>query len=188
MGNEKRTAIVKITVLLLLFVMIIGGGSLIGIVMFQGKIAEINDRIEDLNSKFDELNNSIDEHAKDISDNKRAVFRQQLNDIFKNQIDFTSTNVQDIGDGFSVVRLEMAEHLTGIKFSGRVINTQSIRHRNVEFKIEVGEKEKTFTINTISAGNSTGFSVYVPDIKPEDAHYGSIKFISSTCEYYIMAY
>lgn len=79
----------------------------------------------------------------------------------------------------------MKEHLTGIKFSGRIINTQSVRHRNATFKIKIGEKEKDFTINIISAGNSTSFNVYMPDIKPEETHYGEIQYQQSTVEYYI---
>jgi len=103
----------------------------------------------------------------------------------KGLVDFTSSQVQGIGSGFYVVGIEMKQHLTGIKFSCRIINTQSVRHRNVTFKIKIGEKEKDFTINMISPGNSTSFTVYMPDIKPEDAHYGEITYQQSSVEYYI---
>src|SRR5690606_32713304 len=86
-----------------------------------------------------------------------------------NVIDFSVPSIQTVGDGFMLSRAEQEAHLTGIKFRGRILNTQSIQHKNITFKLTVNKIEKTFTINQISAGNSTSFEVYVPDLSAEDA-------------------
>lgn len=101
------------------------------------------------------------------------------------RVDFTVPQVQDIGNGFYLVRSEQEEHLTGLKYKGRIINSTSVRHNNVEFKLVVGGQEKEFTINQISAGNSTAFEVYVPDVTAEAGRYGEIKYQQSSIAYYI---
>ncbi len=139
------------------------------------------------NKSIEKLKGTVSELQEKIEKNQNAIIKIALESYLekKGQVDFTNSQIQDIGSGFNVVGIEMKEHLTGIKFSGRIINTQSVRHKNATFKIKIGDREKNFTINKISAGNSTSFTVYVPDIKPEDAHYGEIKFQQSSVEYYI---
>ena len=98
-------------------------------------------------------------------------------------VDFTDPRIQEIGKGFKLVKAAQAKHLNGIKFLGRIINTQSVRYNNVTFRITVSDVSKQFTINQISAGNSTRFSVYVPDITVEDARFANIEYITSTIWY-----
>lgn len=101
-----------------------------------------------------------------------------------NIVDFSNPNVQEIGEGFFVVKASQEEHLTGIKFNGRIINAQSVRHKNVSFKLTVDDKPVDFSINQISPGNSTSFSVYVPELKAENARYAKIEYQSSRMEFY----
>lgn len=96
------------------------------------------------------------------------------------KVDFTATEAQDVGDGFYLVRAEQEEHLTGLKYKGRIINTKSVQHRNVTFKLIVGSLEKEFMINQISPGNSTAFEVYLPDVTPEAGRYGQIQYQQSS--------
>jgi len=99
------------------------------------------------------------------------------------RVDFTEPRIQEIGRGFKLAKAAQAKHLNGIKFLGRMINTQSIKYTNISFRITVSNVSKEFTINQISAGNSTRFSVYVPDITIEDARFANIEYITSTMWY-----
>ncbi|WP_290524576.1 hypothetical protein [Alcanivorax sp.] len=98
-------------------------------------------------------------------------------------VDFTTPNVQDIDEGFMLVDAEQEEHLTGIKFKGRIINAQSIAHNSAEFRLTVNGSSREFSINRISPGNSTSFSVYVPDLKASEARWAKIKYIGSSVHY-----
>ena len=66
-------------------------------------------------------------------------------------VDFSVSNIQPLSDGFMLSKASQEKHLTGIKFKGRIINTQSVNHRNVTFSLSVNGKEKEFTINKISS-------------------------------------
>ena len=94
-------------------------------------------------------------------------------------VDFTVTHAQNINDVFLLSNGSQDKHLTGIKFSGRVINTQSVDHHNVVFNLAVDGKSKEFTINKISSGNSTGFNVYIPGLNIENARYAKIEYVRS---------
>jgi len=105
-------------------------------------------------------------------------------EALKQPVDFSQSTIQPINNGFMLVNAAQKEHLTGIVFTGRIINTQSVVHHNLKFTISVDDKEKEFTINKISSGNSTGFSVFVPNIKAINARYANIKYIESSISYY----
>ncbi len=96
-------------------------------------------------------------------------------------VDLSSPDVADLKQqGFSVVKLEAEEYLTGVRVSGRMINTLSVDHMSPTFLLSVDGKEEEFTISRISAGNSTGFSVYIPDVAKESARYGRFTWLRST--------
>jgi hypothetical protein len=157
----------------------------------------LHNRIGIIDKKIARLNDTTLNLKQGLYNLQQSNFKQRLQNLEqtvnkldiqtflseKGLVDFTSSSVQDIGDGYFVVNLDMDRHLTGIKLSGRIINTLSVRRRNCTFEISMGRQEKEFTINIISPGNSTIFSVYIPDIKPESAHFGKIKSITSTVEY-----
>jgi len=97
----------------------------------------------------------------------------------KSQVDFTVPTIQDLAKGFMLSDAAQKKHLSGIKFTGRIINTQSVKHKSVFFMITVSEVSKEFIINQISSGNSTRFSVYIPNLKAEDARFAKIEYIRS---------
>ena len=108
---------------------------------------------------------------------------ESLGNVGKNA-DFSVTEIQALNSGFLLSDAGQERHLTGIKFTGRIINTQSVQHLNASFNISVNGKDKEFTINKISSGNSTAFNVYIPDLEAEDARYVKIRNINSTIRYY----
>ena len=128
-------------------------------------------------SQVEEKVSDIDEKTKEI---RIEHFLEQFNDV----VDFTNTSIQELDQGFMLSEAGQSEHLTGIKFTGRVINTQSVQHRNVTFKITVSGLSKEFSINQISSGNSTRFSVYIPDLTADKARYAKIEYLRSTVSYY----
>jgi len=100
-------------------------------------------------------------------------------------VDLTTSEVQSFdSQNFAIVGVERSEHLAGIKLEGRVINMTSVTFSPVQFEIEVAGEARIFSISQISPGDSTGFDVYIPDLQPEDAKYGSIRYVSGDIEYY----
>lgn len=140
----------------------------------------LQEQVKELETKNNELAEELSKLKEGVSNIQYEYFLEKLSNV----IDFSVPSIQTVGDGFMLSRAEQEAHLTGIKFRGRILNTQSIQHKNITFKLTVNKIEKTFTINQISAGNSTSFEVYVPDLSAEDARYGSIKYVESTVVYY----
>ena len=119
-----------------------------------------------------------------ISQLRADIWELQTKDRLKHRVDFSTPDIQEIGDGFALVRADQSEHLTGIKFRGRIINKQSVAYENVTFLLKLKSNSKEFTINRISSGNSTGFEVYVPDLDPAEARYADIKFLEGTVRFH----
>jgi hypothetical protein len=98
-------------------------------------------------------------------------------------VDFSVTTIQQLSDGFMLVSAGQEKHLTGMKFTGRIINTESVDKINATFNLSVDGENKEFTINRISSGNSTAFSVYIPDVSAS-ARYAQIGYVRSSVYYY----
>lgn len=100
-------------------------------------------------------------------------------------VDLTTPEVQSFdSQNFAIVGIEQTEHLAGIKIEGRVINMTSVTFSPAQFEIEVGGEAGIFSVSQISPGDSTGFDVYIPDLQPENAKYGSIRYVSGGIKYY----
>jgi len=99
---------------------------------------------------------------------------------YSDRIDLSDPEIQSIDEQFMLCRTSVEEHLTGIKVKGRVINATALRHDNVTFRITLGVHSKEFTINRISSGNSTPFSVYIPDVPIEESRYAKIEYVRAT--------
>jgi len=124
--------------------------------------------MEDLEQQISLLSESVSQAEKKVNkidESTKEIRYKYFLDQIGNVVDFTISSIQDLDNGFLLTQSAQTEHLTGIKFTGRIINTQSVKHKNVTFKITVSGQSKEFTINQISSGNSTRFSVYIPDIK-----------------------
>jgi hypothetical protein len=91
-------------------------------------------------------------------------------------VDFSVRELQSVNDRFFLGGASQEQHLTGVKFAGRMINSLAVDHTDVTFELKVGSKSKEFVINRISAGNSTAFNVYIPELRIEDARYAQIEY------------
>ncbi|MBC8554943.1 MAG: hypothetical protein ISR73_02580 [Gammaproteobacteria bacterium] len=101
----------------------------------------------------------------------------------KHTVDFSVSNIQKIDDVFMLTTASQEEHLTGVQFKGRIINSQSVDRSNLTFTLNVDGISKEFTINKISSGNSTGFNVYIPELSIHNARYAKIEHESSQISY-----
>ena len=95
------------------------------------------------------------------------------------------SGIQEINNTFLVAELSLEPHLTGIKVKGRIVNSSSLSHENVKFKITVSKQSQEFTLNRVSPGSSTSFEVYVPDVPIKDTRSGEIEYIESMVSYNI---
>jgi len=182
--EAKASNLPKINFFLLF---VIGAGGAIGANWFSEQLNSykiekyfLQERVKVLETQNKELSDNVNSIQESIKNIQYEYFLKQLSNI----IDFTVSGIQTVGDGFMLTRAEQEAHLTGIKFKGRILNTQSVRHRNITFKLTVNKIEKNFTINQVSAGNSTSFEIYVPDLTAENARYGKIEYVESSVEYY----
>ena len=176
-GRKTSTAIVVIVIILLICVISL---SVMCFVLYSkiNTFEEIKRTVEKSKNGLEILETSVSELKKQLTSNE---FR--LIELERGFVDFTSSSIQDIGDGFCVAGIDASIHLTGIKIRGRILNTTSVDHRGATFKVRIGRSSNTLTIMRISSGNSTGFEVYIPDVAPSDAKFGNIKYKSSTVLY-----
>ena len=144
------------------------------------EIIILQTRSDVLETQADELNNRIVKLNEESQEMRYDFLMKKLSGI----VDFSASNIQEIENGFLLVKAEQEEHLTGIRFKGRIINAQSISHKSAEFKLTASGKSKEFSINQISAGSSAEFTVYIPEIKAADAQYARIEYVSSSVSYY----
>ena len=107
-----------------------------------------------------------------------------------NVVDFSASELQPITSSFLLAGASQKKHLTGVIFTGRIINATALKRTNVEFDITANPHSyasvsKRFTINQISSGNSTGFSVYIPELNLEDARLAKIEYINASTHFRI---
>ncbi len=82
-----------------------------------------------------------------------------------------------------VSRLEAFARETGVHVRGRMINTTSVRHRDLEFRIALGGRSEVFQVSLISPGNSTGFQLMVLDATLDGSSIAEIEYLRSTVTY-----
>lgn len=115
----------------------------------------------------------------DALNNRVNRLEYQLELIEKNPINLTVPNVQDIDNDYKVTIESVEQHLTGVRVKGRIINSTTLDNEDLSFKIKISNQSQDFYINRISAGNSTGFEVYVPNVPIDQTQYGEIIFVES---------
>jgi hypothetical protein len=92
--------------------------------------------------------------------------------------------VRDIGHGFLIADLEAAPAPEGgLEIRGRVVNTTSVVHAGLAFRVRAGDVAETFTISRISPGNSTGFAIAMPGAFTEAAADVRVEYLGSTVGY-----
>lgn len=144
---------------------------------FKKKITEFEDELSRQQKDID----TIHENNKKLKDGLLAYFTEMENK--EGAVNLTSDGLQDIGKGFTVGKIELKQHLTGVKVSGIVINSTSLNHSGVTFRIKIANSVQSFTVNEINSGASSPFSAYIPDIKLEETNFGNISYDNSTVSY-----
>ena len=77
-------------------------------------------------------------------------------------IDLSSTNFQTINSDFSVMPETVEAHLSGIKISGKILNTSSVDQSDIKFKVVIGNESKEFEImKKINSGYARPFEIYI---------------------------
>lgn len=176
--KEKQSRLSKIN--LLLIIVILAAGEVFVNKGYQYmQSAEFSQCLAD--EKIKSLESRLEETEVILSELQESTQEVELK-LFSG-IDFTNSDIQTINDHFFLVDAEQIEHLTGIKFKGSIVNTQSVHYGNVRFKLTVNKITKDFVVNNIPAGNSTNFTIYIPDINAKDARYGEIEYQESLVRY-----
>ena len=145
------------------------------------KIYLLEEKTKEEISKINKQQNTLIQQVNDLASYKIS---KEVLDAWENTVDLTTPNIQNIGRGFMVSKLDIRQHLTGIKLKGRIINSTALTHTNIKFKISIAEQEKEFNINKISMGCGTGFNVYIPDVPIEETRYAHIRRTGSMVSSY----
>ena len=148
---------------------------------------DLSNRLERMNLELHKIQRAYEHLAQELDELESSTRDVRFNHIFneyEEMTDFTTPNVQDIGDGFMIVKPSQEEHLDGIKFQGRIINAQSVTHQSLTFNLTVSDRSKEFNVSRVSPGNSTSFSVYIPDIKAKDARRAKVEYVGSSVRYF----
>jgi len=106
---------------------------------------------------------------------------------YHKSIDLTITSTQRLSDSslFMVSIDEVKQQMTGVKISGKLINISSITYTGATFQISLIGAENSINVpKSIPPGGSIKFSVYVPDVKPENAKYAKLDFVSANISFY----
>ena len=128
------------------------------------------------------------EHSRVISDPRPPVRLAAVGAASERKsgphgVSLVSPEIQDIGHGFMVAKLEAVDREGGLGIHGRVINTTSVRHTELRFRVSVNGSSEEFGIVMISPGNSTGFSVTLPGVSSADAGAAEIEYLVSKVGY-----
>jgi hypothetical protein len=99
------------------------------------------------------------------------------------QADLTSPALQPLSGGFAVTELKLARKDSGVVVAGRMVNTSSLRYRDVTFRIKVGNTSKEFEIGRLAPGGSDQFQAELANLPLENARLGTFSLVSSAVEY-----
>ena len=88
--------------------------------------------------------------------------------------------VREVGHGFLVADLSAHTAADGVEVRGRMVNTTTLVHSGIAFKISLGGVSGTLTVPKISPGNSTGFQVTLPGAAGDHVAGAQIEYLGST--------
>jgi hypothetical protein len=139
-------------------------------------------RISRLEEQVDSLKNENRKLHKFVLANHAEFLEFKKERIEEDVIDLYSKSMQKIGEGFFIVGLESSTCATGLKLSGRIINSTSLKHENISFKITIGKASDEFHVPVISAGNSTRFKADIPGAL-KDTKTAVVRYVSSSVKF-----
>lgn len=158
--------------------------SVVAVLISFSRTTEPDPYLFDGNSKeIAWLRRSLDSLGAQLTSDRGNFNRHTWGDHYSGFVDLTSPSIQQIDAEFELAKCDVNTHLNGVKVTGRIINTTSITYVNPNFTITVGESENTFWVSRISPGNSTAFSVHIPNVQVESARYGYIVYKSGSVSY-----
>ena len=96
------------------------------------------------------------------------------------QVDTSVETAQKINSPFIISKINVTQHLDGVKIKGAVINTSSVRYNNSEFKIKAGGQERTFYVDHMGSGAQGLFNVFIPAISPADVRWVTIEYVGGS--------
>jgi hypothetical protein len=145
------------------------------------QIQTLRTNLLELEAKAGAGNEDIAKLRKDLDDLKFRVVLGELQ--LRGSVDLTKTNFQPLEGGFAIAISGVSSHLSGIKISGEILDTQSVAHEQAKFNVNVGGQENEFRVDRVRPGYAVKFSVYVPDVKAKDARFARFEFKESTLRY-----
>jgi hypothetical protein len=96
------------------------------------------------------------------------------------ELDLLDRRAQALGEGLFAVDLRV----TGGRLRGRILNTTSVRHSDVEVELALAEQRLVLAVPVISPANSTGFSASLPAELPDAMLRGArVASVRSTLHY-----
>lgn len=183
---SKKIGIVAALATIILFVALVGAIvgliEIVGIKKHLANIEKNNQSNAAIVAKMKDEQKKHMEKIEEVSDGIDSL----VAGVFK-PIDLTINSSQKLTDGASfLVNIdEVKQQMTGVKISGKIINASSITYSGASFQIAMIGAENTINVpKDIPPGGSTKFSVYVPDVKPENSKYAKISFISGNISFY----
>ena len=140
------------------------------------KLHKLEEQIDSLKVENVQLHNMVVENYDKFLEYKKENIKGDVIDLY-------SRTMQKIGDGFYITELVTGKTESGIHISGRLINSTSLNHKNICFKITINDNSKEFHIPIVSSGNSTKFHVNVP-AGSKDTKTAIVKYMSSSVSFY----
>lgn len=129
------------------------------------------------------LCDDLDSLSDRILSNEIIIDRLQDEVLYRGYVSLTEGGWQRVDETFLFSDAAVTQHLTGVKVSGRIVNTSSVIHSNIRFKISMSGGTNTFTISRVSPANSTAFTVYVPEVTIENSESAWITYVNSSCRF-----
>jgi len=129
---------------------------------------------------IDSAHNKIDELSYDIEMDMWDLKYSRLS-----YIDLSIVNFQTINSDFSVMPETVEAHLSGIKISGKILNTSSVDQSDIKFKVVIADESKEFEITQkINSGYARPFEIYIPNVPVGESDSAEMSYLESTIHFY----
>src|SRR2546428_4035207 len=179
--DTGRRRVVWSAVLVLALLLLIGTAAYAYTLSTQLLI--LRTQLSELGAKADKDHQDIVKLRADLDGLQARVGWNEVLAESQGSVDLTKTNFQPLEGGYGIAISGVTSHLSGVKISGQILNTQAVTHIQAKFKVKLGGQENEFTLSRIRPGYASKFSVYVPDVKAKDARFAKFEYQESTLSY-----
>lgn len=152
---------------------VIAAGALAGILRFM----IVTDKLE---ARLNKLETQAIDH-----DGYRELQRQvqrvntAVTFLSDEQVNLMDPKFQQLHYGFAVSDLSLARKDNGVVVTGRLINGNSLTHRDVVFRIKIGNAGKEFAVRLLPPGGTAVFEVVLPNVPLDSAGTATLSKVSS---------